>query len=70
VRFRAASPIITLLLKQVLEKNAMPTINSSGTIITTYDYFDFTKRFNNIVRLGRRWFGDDFNFNNEQTSRI
>ena len=46
----------------------MPDIISSSTTITTYDSFDFYERdLTNIVRLGRRWFGDAFNFNNEQT---
>ena len=47
---------------------AMPEINTSSTTFTTYDFFAFyEKDLTNIVRLGRRWFGDDFNFNNEQT---
>ncbi len=47
---------------------SMPEINSTATLITTYDAYDFyEKDLINIVRLGRRWFGDDFNFNNEKT---
>lgn len=47
---------------------SMPEINSSATLITTYNAYDFyEKDLINIVRLGRRWFGDDFNFNNEKT---
>lgn len=46
----------------------MPEISSPATAITTYDAYDFHERdLINIVRLGRRWFGDDFSFNNEQT---
>ncbi|CAM3978215.1 type IX secretion system sortase PorU [Flavobacterium antarcticum] len=46
----------------------MPEINSSATPITAYDAYSFyEKDLINIVRLGRRWFGEDFNFNNERT---
>lgn len=46
----------------------MPEISSTATSITDYDFSAFyEKDLINIVRLGRRWFGDDFNFNNEQT---
>ena len=48
--------------------SVMPEITSSATSITTYDSYSFhEKDLFNIVRLGRRWFGDDFGFNNEQT---
>ena len=46
----------------------MPEISSTAMSITDYDFSAFyEKDLINIVRLGRRWFGDDFNFNNEQT---
>jgi hypothetical protein len=46
----------------------MPTITAPATAITTYDSYSFHERdLVNIARLGRRWFGDDFSFNNEQT---
>lgn len=48
--------------------SVMPEITSPATAITTYDFYDFhEKDLINIVRLGRRWFGEDFSFNNEQT---
>lgn len=47
---------------------SMPEISESGIPITSYDVYGFyEKDLINIVRLGRRWFGDDFNFNNEKT---
>lgn len=47
---------------------AMPEITSSGTPISICDTYNFHERdLINIVRLGRRWFGEDFSFNNEQT---
>ena len=46
----------------------MPNVTSTATTITTYDAYDFhEKDLINIVRLGRRWFGEDFSFENEQT---
>lgn len=46
----------------------MPEINSAATSITKYDFnYFYEKDLVNIVRLGRRWFGEDFSFNNEQT---
>jgi hypothetical protein len=46
----------------------MPEVTATTTAITSYDFFDFyEKDLINIVRLGRRWFGDDFSFNNDQT---
>lgn len=45
-----------------------PIITATATPITSYDSYSFHERdLINIVRLGRRWFGDDFSFNNEQT---
>ena len=47
---------------------SMPEITSNATAITTYDSYSFhEKDLTNILRLGRRWYGDDFSFNNEQT---
>jgi hypothetical protein len=46
----------------------MPQVGGTSTPITTCDSYSFHERdLINIVRLGRRWFGDDFSFNNEQT---
>lgn len=46
----------------------MAEITATATPISTYDFYTFhEKDLINIVRLGRRWFGDDFSFNNEQT---
>jgi hypothetical protein len=46
----------------------MPEITSDAVVITTYDSYSFyEKDLINIVRLGRRWFGDDFSFDNDQT---
>ena len=47
---------------------SLPEISSAAVPITTYDSYNFyEKDLINIVRLGRRWFGDDFNLNNEKT---
>lgn len=46
----------------------MPEITENATPITTYDAYAFhEKDLTNILRLGRRWYGDNFSFNNEQT---
>lgn len=44
-----------------------PLTGSPATPITTYDDYKFHERdLNNIGRLGRRWFGEDFSINNTQ----
>jgi hypothetical protein len=46
----------------------MPEITSDATAITIYDAYSFhEKDLTNLGRLGRRWYGDDFTFNNEKT---
>jgi hypothetical protein len=46
----------------------MPQESGPAVAISTYDSYSFHERdLINIVRLGRRWFGEDFSFNNEQT---
>ncbi|WP_432671921.1 type IX secretion system sortase PorU [Flavobacterium sp. SM2513] len=48
--------------------DSMPEITSDATAISVYDSYSFhEKDLINIVRLGRRWFGDDFSFDNEKT---
>jgi hypothetical protein len=48
--------------------SSMPEISASASAITICDTYHFHERdLINIVRLGRRWFGEDFSFNNEQT---
>lgn len=47
---------------------SMPEITANAVPITTYDAYAFhEKDLTNIMRLGRRWYGDNFSFNNEQT---
>lgn len=47
--------------------NDMPQPIGNSTAVTTFeDYQYHEKDLTNIVRLGRRWFGEPFNINNEQ----
>jgi len=46
----------------------MPDVTAQTTPINICDLYQFYERdLINIVRLGRRWFGEDFSFNNDRT---
>lgn len=46
----------------------IPTLNGSSTIINTFDDYQFyEKDLVNIGRLGRKWFGEQFNVNKTQS---
>ena len=52
-------------------KRITPLIEPSGSVTTAFNTFDDTKIYevdkNNIARLGRKWFGDPFNVQTNQT---
>jgi hypothetical protein len=46
----------------------MPPISGTTTTISTIDAYTFyEKDLNNVGRLGRKWFGENFSFTNEQS---